>query len=181
MDAQDTVLVEECLNGKKASYEKLVKKYKDSVYNLAYRMTNSCADAEDITQDTFLRAYRKLGTYKKNYSFRNWILTICSNTTKNIFRKRVHRREIEESYWELEYLEDHHAGTHGLDDRFKAALGQLSDLTRAALVLKHCEGCSHEEIAEILNIGVSAAKMRVKRGRDELLAALKNQEERNER
>lgn len=166
MDISDAVLVEESINGERDSYEKIVLKYQHSVYNLAYRMTNSRADAEDISQETFIRAYKKLKYYKEEYPFKNWILTICSNLAKNVFRKRVRRRESEESYLDLQYLNEHVDNPAMV--RLEDAIKRLAPNIRAALTLKHVEGCSYEEIAEILDIGVSAAKMRVKRGRDDL-------------
>lgn len=166
MEISDSVLVKQSIEGNRDSFETLVKRYKDNVYNLAYRMTKSSADAEDITQETFLRAYRKLGRYNENYSFRNWILTICSNLTKNIFRKRVRRKEIEENYIEQEYLAEKSQTREKYE--FEVALKKLRPDVRAALALKYVEGCSFEDIADILRIGVSAAKMRVKRGRDQL-------------
>lgn len=148
------------------SYELLVHRYENSVYNLAYRMTNSPSDAQDMTQDTFIKAYKKLEQYNDKYSFKNWLMTICSNQTKNIFRKRVRRRQIEEDYLEQEYLTE--KGVNRNKDRFENALRKLKPGIRTALTLKYVEGCSYEEIAKILSIGVSAAKMRVMRGKEEL-------------
>ena len=166
MNKTDTVLVQESLDGIMDSYEVLVHRYENSVYNLAYRMTNSPPDAQDMTQDTFLKAYKRLEQYNDKYSFKNWLLTICSNQTKNVFRKRVRRRQIEEDYLEQEYLNEKSDNPN--KDRFENALRKLAPGIRTALTLKHVEGCSYEEIARILNIGVSAAKMRVMRGKDEL-------------
>lgn len=178
MDISDADLVIMCLESRRGSYEELINRYQHSVYNLAYRMTNSSADAEDITQETFLRAYRNLRSYKDKYSFKNWILTICANLTKNVFRKRVRRHEVENEYFELEYLEERKEDYHR--ERLATALSRLSPKLRVPLVLKHVEGCSHEEIAGILNIGVSAVKMRVKRGRDELMNMMKEDVSRTE-
>jgi RNA polymerase sigma-70 factor (ECF subfamily) len=166
METIDAVLVQESLEGNTDSYEALVHRHENSVYNLAYRMTSSPSDAQDMTQDTFLKAYKKLEQYNDKYSFKNWLLTICSNQTKNIFRKRVRRRETEEGYLEQKYLEKKSDNIN--KDRFEDALKKLAPDLRTALTLKHVEGCSYDEIAGILSIGVSAAKMRVMRGKDEL-------------
>ncbi len=174
MDIPDEILVQKSIEGDQNSYEVLVNRYERSVYNLAYRMTNSAPDAQDLAQDTFVRAYKKLEKYDCAYSFKNWLLTICSNLTKNVFRKRVKRRRTEEQYLKDKYLEDK---GHDINrDKFEKALSRLAPVIRTALTLKYTEGCSYEEIAEILLIGVSAAKMRVMRGRDELKKILNREQ-----
>ena len=168
MELSDAALVEACLNGGVQSYEELVRRHQDSVYNLAYRMTNNAHDAADLAQETFLRAYRKLATYRPRYAFRNWILTICANLAKNRFRKTARRREAEAAHAELQDLSRPVRSDVGHD--VADALHRLEQKFRVPLVLKHVEGLSYEEISQILGIGISAAKMRVKRGRARLLA-----------
>jgi RNA polymerase sigma factor (sigma-70 family) len=175
MDIPDEILVQKSIEGDQDSYEILVNRYERSVYNLAYRMTNSAPDAQDLAQDTFVRAYKNLEKYNSAYSFKNWILTICSNLTKNVFRKRVKRRQTEEQYMEDEYLEDRKDNIN--KDKFELALKKLAPEIRAVLALKYTEECSYDEIAEILMIGVSAAKMRAARGKDELKKILSRQPE----
>ncbi len=167
MDKTDEVLVRECLNGDKESFADLVKRYQDQVFNLAFRMTHSWADAEDMTQEAFIRAYRKLETYRSEYSFRNWVMTICANLTKNVFWKRMRSQEVEQLHFELRYLEEKPDASVDRE-ALEKVLGRLSPALRVPLVLKYAEGYAYEEIAKILNIRVSAAKMRVKRGRAQM-------------
>ena len=128
------------------------------------------AEATDIAQEAFIRAYRKLRGYKPQYAFRNWVMTIGANLAKNRFRGTVRRQQVEESY-----LEMNPGRTYRTDPRHIAvrdALKGLRESYRTPLTLRHMEGLSYEEIAQVLGIGVSAAKMRVKRGTDELKAQL---------
>lgn len=163
----DAGLVEQCLEGDQEAYAELVRRHQDAVFNLAMSMTrHNAAEATDITQEAFIRAYRKLRAYKAQYAFRNWVMTIGANLAKNRFRSAARRKELEESY-----LEKNPGRTYHSDPRHLAvrdALKGLRESYRTPLTLRHMEGLSYEEIAQVLGIGVSAAKMRVKRGTDEL-------------
>jgi RNA polymerase sigma-70 factor (ECF subfamily) len=171
MELSDADLVAQCLDGRKDAFGELVRRYQDPVFNLAFRMTGNRAEAEDLAQEAFLRAYRKLAQYRPEYAFRNWVMTICANQTKNFFRRAVRRRRAEETHLELA---PHPAGRDGPAYRaFEEALARVPDALRVPLVLKHVEGFSYEEVADTLRIGISAAKMRVKRGRDELIRILR--------
>lgn len=173
-DMTDALIVEQCLNGHKEYYAELVRRHQSAVFGLAYRMTNDRDDASDLAQEAFIRAYRKLAKYDAQYPFRNWALSICANLGKNRFRSILRRRKAEETHFEMKERE-----TISTEDSSRAALdaamNRLSKTLRVPLVLKHVEGMSYEEIAPVLGIGISAAKMRVKRGRDELVRLLRTE------
>jgi len=167
----DSELVKACLEGREAAYAELVRRYQDSVFGLAVSMTRNRADAEDMAQEAFIRAYRKLDQYNPELAFRPWILRICSNRTKNLFRSRIHRRSAEEKH-----LNEEAVVQDAVEPDFQAiedALGKLPPKLGAPLRLKYMEGLSYDEISTILGIGVSAAKMRVMRARTQLLEVLK--------
>jgi RNA polymerase sigma-70 factor, ECF subfamily len=167
MERSDAALVESCMNGDQEAFRELVVRHQGSVFNLAYRLTRSATEAEDLAQEAFVRAYRKLSLYRPAYSFRNWVMTICANTAKNRFRGNIRRRRAEEEH--LGRLEPGREG--GYDERralIESGLAALPDTYRVPLVLRHVEGLSYEEIAGILSIGLSAAKMRAARGREAL-------------
>lgn len=170
MELTDAALVEDCLSGRKESFSELVRRHQDGVFNMALRMTNNRTDARDLAQETFIRAFRKLGTYRPEYSFKNWVLTICSNLTKNRFRGNARRRLAEKTHAELEQLLAPHRDPR--HEAFERALRDLDTILRVPLVLKHVEGLSYEEVSHVLGIGISAAKMRVKRGREKLMETL---------
>lgn len=167
MELSDAALVEQCLGGRKEAFATLVERHQGAVFHLALRWTSDRDDAADLAQETFVRAYRKLGRYDAGYAFRNWLLTICSNLAKNSFRSRDRRRRAQEAHAEL-----YPRSPDPPDPRratLEEALRHVSGKLRVPLVLKHVEGLSYEEISQVLGIGVSAAKMRVKRARDELV------------
>lgn len=175
MELSDAALVEQCLGGQRDAYEGLVRRHQGAVYNLALRWTADRDEAADLSQDTFVRAYRKLRSYDPTYAFRNWVLAICANLARNRFRSAERRRKAHEAHAEL-----YPPGPAPADPRKAAleeALREIPEGTRVPLVLKHMEGLSYEEISEVLGIGVSAAKMRVKRGRDELVRRLQDRRE----
>ena len=166
----DSELVRECLEGREYAYAELVRRYQDSVFGLAVSMTRNREDAEDMAQEAFIRAYSKLDQYNPDLAFRPWILRICSNRTKNLFRSRVNRRTVEEKH-----LNEETVIQDAMDPDFQAvedALGTLPAKLGAPLRLKYMEGLSYEEISTVLGIGVSAAKMRVMRARKQLQEVL---------
>lgn len=169
----DQELVRACLEGRRESYSELVRRYQDSVFGLAIGMTRNREDAADMAQEAFIKAYTKLEQYNPEYSFKSWILRICANQTKNLFRKRTRRRRAEESHLKEDAIRTHVIGPdfHPLEE----ALAQLPPKFGAPLRLKHMEGYSYEAISKIMGIGVSAAKMRVSRAGKQLAEILNHE------
>ena len=171
MNATDAELAEQALQGDHGSFEALVRQNQDAVFNLAWRMTNNWHEAADITQEAFIRAFQKLRSYKPEYPFRNWVMTIGANLTRNRFRSIARRRRVEEE--QAKMIDPPLPPRTGLrDDALDQALARLPETLRVPLVLKHMEELSYDEIARMLGIGISAAKMRVARARDELVGLL---------
>ena len=167
----DPELVTACLSGREEAFAELVRRHQDAVFGLAVGMTRNREDAADMAQDAFIRAYKKLEQYNPDYAFRSWILRICANLTKNLFRSRMRRRETEERHLVQAEIEQ-----SGGDPDFQAledALAQLPPKLGAPLRLKYMERLPYDEIAEVLGIGVSAAKMRVMRAKNQLMELMK--------
>jgi RNA polymerase sigma-70 factor (ECF subfamily) len=171
MNESDAELAEQCLGGDAQAFEELVRRNQNSVFNLAWRMTGNWHEAADVTQEAFIRAYRKLSSYRSEYAFKNWVMSIGANLVKNRFRSFYRRQKMEK---DLSAMQEPSPApvTEERDEALEKALGRLPEALRLALVLKHMEGMSYEEVARTLGIGLSAAKMRVARGRDELVKLL---------
>ncbi len=173
MDPSDAVLVERCLAGNTAAFNDLVHRYQNAVFGFVLKMTGNSHEAADLTQDTFLRAYRKLDSYDPRFAFGKWLISIAANLTKNRFRSFFRRRRMEQ---ELAARLNDPIQSPIVDPRVEELhqmLMQIPEKLRAPLVLKHVEGYSYQEIARTLGISVSAAKMRVARARDELVRRLR--------
>lgn len=170
MHPTDAALVEQCLKGEKDAFAEIVRRYQHRVYFLALTRMRDRYEADDLAQETFVQAYRKLGIYDPRRSFRNWLLCICVNLGKNRLRARVRRREVDNPHPEPRDITSQDRGQVRID--LTAALRRIPEKLRVPLILKHVEGFSYNEIAAIMKIGTSAAKMRVKRGRDQLVKNL---------
>ena len=170
-DRTDPQLVSASLDGSKPAFEELVRRYQDSVFGLAVSMTRNREDAADMAQEAFIRAYSKLEQYNPDYSFRSWILRICANQTKNLFRKRMRRREVENKHLVQSEVEGDTVDPdfQNLED----ALAQLSPKLGMPLRMKYMDGLPYDEIAQVLGIGVSAVKMRVLRAKNQLAEVLR--------
>lgn len=176
MEPSDPDLVATCLRGDREAFGRLVERHQDAVYNLAYRMTGNAAEAADLAQEAFIRAYERLVQYKPEYAFRNWVMGICANFSRSRFRSRRRREEAERQHLELAEL-NASAADEGARERLEAALMDLPETVRVPLVLKYMEELSLEDIARTLRIGLSAVKMRLARGRKELMDRLNQRRE----
>ena len=85
--SNDVVLIQETLSGNKSSFAVLINKYKNKIFNLCYRMLSNYHNAEDISQEVFLQAYKKLGEFKVGQKFQNWLFTIALNLCRNKLRR----------------------------------------------------------------------------------------------
>jgi len=160
-----------------ASWDEIVRTHSARVYRLAYRLTGNKHDAEDLTQDVFIRVFRSLSTYTPG-TFEGWLHRI----TTNLFLDHARRKQrirfdalADDAAERLPGREPSPAqvyeDTH-LDPEVQAALGALPPDFRAAVVLCDIEGLSYEEIAATLGIKLGTVRSRIHRGRSQLRAAL---------
>src|SRR5215203_1396142 len=169
MEATDLAAVERTKAGDTAAFRVLVDRYGRSVFRLAFRMTANEFDAEDVVQETFLRAYKQLDSYESRSSFSTWLYRIAANYSLDLIRsrKRHAARREPDGPEDEDVLDTVRAQDPGQDrlyyseqlrQRLDAALLLLSDQERTAFLLRHFEGQSIEEIGSTLGIGVSATK-----------------------
>ena len=171
----DATLVELILSGEQELFSSLVERYKDAVQNLAYRMLGNVTEAEDITQETFVRAYTQLSTYKAMHKFSTWLLSIASHLSIDQLRRRRFLALPLEDVPFLEWIVD--AGTSPeqsalqgeQQDEIQTYLQQLPGKYRALIVLRYWYDFSYEEIAGALALTPALVKARLHRAR-ELLA-----------
>ncbi len=174
MHPTDAILVEKCMNGHRDAFSEIVERYQHRIYFMALTRMRDRFEAEDLAQETFIQAYRKLASYDPRRSFRNWLFTICTNLGKNRLRSRARRREVHKPNPEIKPDPRQNPEYCRID--LMTALYKIPGKLRVPLFLKHVEGFSYKEISAVMKIGTSAAKMRVKRGRDQLVQHLSEQE-----
>lgn len=166
------------LAGEANAFGQLVQRYQTSVYNVCYRMMGAPQPAEDMTQEVFLRAYERLGTFDSTRPFGPWIRTIAANhCLNNLKRKQPVLVSLDEP--QAQTPADPHANpeAHAIRreqaDVVRRAIQQLPPQARAIIELRHFQGLSYEEIASELGLSISAVKSRLFRARKELAEILK--------
>ena len=190
MDATETAVLARARQGDSDAFRALVEQHSRSVFRLAFRMTGNEQDAEDVVQESFLRAYRQLGRFESRANFGTWLYRIVSNCSVDLMRSKQARHDQvrgdsldQKGAVELPAAEmpgpERIAQSAEIDRRVQGALQELSPLERAAFTLRHYEGRSIEEISATLGLGTSAAKHSVFRAVKKLrvaLAPLRSQE-----
>jgi RNA polymerase sigma-70 factor (ECF subfamily) len=181
MDAiEAAAILARARQGDSDAFRVLVERHSRAVFRLAYRMTGNEQDAEDVVQESFLRAFRRLGRFESRANFGTWLYRIVANCSVDLMRSKQSRHESRAE--SLEVMESTPAGDGCGPDRLAesaeigrrvaAAMRELSPLERAAFTLRHHEGRSIQEISQMLGLGTSAAKHSVFRAVRKLRVAL---------
>lgn len=157
----DRALVDACRAGRREAFDRLVVRHRRSIYRLCYRFVANQADATDLTQDVFLRAFRAIGGFKGEASVATWLYRIAVNLSLNKVGARTPR---------VESIEDRHLPPSAEPDamsrmlaseradRVRAAVARLPKTQRATLILRVYQDLSHQEIADVLGSSVNAVK-----------------------
>jgi RNA polymerase sigma-70 factor (ECF subfamily) len=159
------------------TWDEIVARHSDRVYRLAYRLTGNQADAEDLTQDVFVRVFRSLDTYTPG-TFEGWLHRITTNLFLDGARRKQRIRfdalsdERAARLTSATAMPHDHVADRMFDDDIEQALAQLPPDFRAAVVLCDIEGLSYEEIAGILGAKLGTVRSRIHRGRAMLRDAL---------
>ena len=182
-------LVRQCIAGDQQAWQQLVAEQHRRIYGICYRFTGSSTDAEDLTQDVFLKLYRNLASFDtQKGSFQTWITTLARNLLVDHFRRtRMDRASdsldasmtsdddgatLADRLADPRPSQESHASGLELKARIQQALAQLSPELREAVVFRDLEDMDYKEIAQVLRIPEGTVKSRISRGRGELARIL---------
>jgi RNA polymerase sigma-70 factor, ECF subfamily len=179
----ETSLVERCLAGEQGAWEEMVKSYTKRVYSICYRFTNKDSEAQDLTQDVFLRVFKSLGSFRSGEgSFSVWLTRLTRNLLVDHYRRTKQERATDNLDDKLAILEEktaQHSRTDGMlagreaGELLQAALQKLSPELREAVILRDLQEMEYREIARVLSIPEGTVKSRLNRGRAELARVLR--------
>jgi RNA polymerase sigma-70 factor, ECF subfamily len=175
----DQSLVRCAQSGERRAFDRLVQKYRPRIVELAMRHTRNSADAEDATQETFLKAYRGLRHFRCDSAFYTWLYRIASNCAKNLLKAR--RRDLLSNA--VDFSDYHDAARHPtrlwesatpegmaltveIRGMMNSALEGLSEELRTAITLREIDGLSYQQIASAMSIPIGTVRSRVFRARD---------------
>ena len=166
----DAMFVRRVLDGDTAAFTTLVDRHAAACTRFATRMLGNREDAEDATQETFLRAYRSLARYEERQAFRTWLFQILINRcrTAAVRRQRRHRMFLVDDDAVASASVRPAAEASDLRAELQRVVDALDPDQREAFLLKHVEQLSYDEMAAATGVGVSALKMRVKRACDRM-------------
>ena len=184
MEASDLAVVARVKAGDHDAFRHLVERHSRSVFRLAYRLTGHEQDAEDVVQETFLRAFREIRRFEARSSFATWLYRITVNCSHDLLRQRPRAgtrpslddpdlrvaAELADSSAAADPLRE--LTSRRIDERVRAAMDDLSGQERSAFVMRHYEGLSIEEIGGVLNLKASAAKHSIFRAVQKLRRSL---------
>ncbi|HTM25531.1 MAG TPA: RNA polymerase sigma factor [Vicinamibacterales bacterium] len=173
----EAALVERCRRGELGAFEELYRAHAGRLYSLAVRMLGNHADAEDLLQDIFLSAHRKLDGFRGDSALGTWLYRLAMNQILDHVRSRAGRAgQVTDGLDDASMLAD--AAGHRLADRaidridLERALDELPDGCRAAFLLHDVEGLEHREVSEVLGIAEGTSKSQVHKARLRLRALL---------
>jgi RNA polymerase sigma-70 factor, ECF subfamily len=180
---EEMVWVAQAQQGNDEAFTRLVETYQKHVYNLCYRMLGEAESAEDAAQETFLRAFQHLHRYDRKRPFGTWLLSIAAHYCIDRLRRRKFtmtsiEQDEDEGGYELPDTDGPNPETEAIHgeqrQQMQALLKRLDAVDRAAIVMRYWHDCSEAEIAESLNLTVSAVKSRLHRARRALAGLWKN-------
>jgi RNA polymerase sigma-70 factor, ECF subfamily len=181
----EDVLVQRARRGDLKAYDELVKRYQERIYATVYHMTSNHEDANDLAQESFIKAFQALKSFKGGSSFYTWLYRIAVNKTINFLKQR--RNRVHMSLNDLDFHAEHdpdlvalvsektprrEAGLTELQEKLNEALLRLSEPHRLVVVLHDVQGLSHEEIAKVMDCNIGTVRSRLFYARQQLQAWL---------
>ncbi|MBU6410430.1 MAG: sigma-70 family RNA polymerase sigma factor [Verrucomicrobia bacterium] len=181
----ESTLVARARRGDLAAYDELIKRYQERIYATIYHMTANHEDANDLAQESFLKAFQALKSFKGGSSFYTWLYRIAVNKTINFLKHRKTRTHL--SLNDLDFNAEHDpdlvalisektprrdAGLSELQEKLNTAMLKLSEPHRLVVVLHDVQGLSHDEIAKVMNCNIGTVRSRLFYARQQLQALL---------
>lgn len=183
--AEDRELVRKAQAGEMDAYDQLVRKYQERIYGTIYHMTSNHEDANDLAQETFVKAYSALKNFKGDSSFFTWVYRIAVNKTINFLKQRKNRsflslndldQNVEHDQELVELVSEQTprraAGLTELQEKLNEAMQKLSEDHRMVVTLHDVQGLSHEEIGKIMDCNTGTVRSRLFYARQQLQANL---------
>lgn len=176
-------IVRDCLDGKEGAWSMLVNAFAPRIFSLCYQFAGTREEAEDSTQDIFLKLYHSLSKYDASRNFTAWFLTLARNHLIDQYRRTKWERKTRDDFDEYTVQAAHSENPEAALMRKQArklvweGFNGLSPDTRMAVILRDIQGKKYEEIAEILDLPLGTVKSRVNRGRLQLAKILNDRRE----
>jgi RNA polymerase sigma-70 factor, ECF subfamily len=180
---QDAQLVQQCLQGDGSAWEELVRRHTRRIFNICYRFTGNGTEAEDLSQEVFLRVYKTLGSYRSAHGgFATWMSSVTRNLLIDHYRRTKRDRvtdSLDDAMPVVENKEstarrpDQQALLRELSSQVQSALTKLSPELREAVILRDLQQLEYAEIRQILDVPEGTVKSRINRGRIELARILR--------
>lgn len=171
--------------GDLTAYDELVRRYQERIYATIYHMTANHEDANDLAQETFIKAFQVLRSFRGGSSFYTWVYRIAVNKTINFLKQRKNKAQM--SLDDLDFNAEHdpdlvalisektprrEASLSELQEKLNAAMQKLSESHRLVVTLHDVQGLSHEEIAKVMNSNIGTVRSRLFYARQQLQALL---------
>ena len=176
-------LIQRCLRGDQLAWEEIVRQYRRKVFNVAYKFVGRHDEAEDLTQDIFLKIFKSLNTFDRRANFQTWLVSVSRNLCIDHYRSVRKERETIDRQVDPNQLtpaSNDPGPMAALEQRdrvalLRQALGQLPDTLRTAVLMRDIQEMSYQEIADKLGLPEGTVKSRINRGRTELARHVKKQ------
>jgi len=184
-ETEDNALVKRAQQGDFAAYDQLVRRYQERIYNTLYHMTSNHEDANDLTQESFIKAFRALSSFKGDSSFYTWVYRIAVNKTINFLKQRKNRVQMSLNDMEMNAEHDpdlvalisektprRELNLAELQEKLNGAMLKLSETHRLVVTLHDIQGLPHDEIGKIMDCNVGTVRSRLFYARQQLQAYL---------
>lgn len=176
MQDLDEGILKAAAEGDRNAFEQIYRTFSGFVYAVALRMTRNRQDAEEISQDVFIKIYKNLGRFELRSSFKTWVYRITVNTVMDACKKASRERKKHSDYEVNEIRESQQADAERKFEKEHAGkvaekmLSYLNPDQRICLILREIEELSYEEISKVLDLNINTVRTRIKRGREALMA-----------